>query len=55
VTHETHPLFAGFGNKTGRGIGVHHSAKAGSHEWLTPPHILEALGGWENFDLDPIY
>lgn len=21
--------------------------------WLTPPHILEALGGWQSFDLDP--
>lgn len=21
--------------------------------WLTPPHILAAVGGWESFDLDP--
>lgn len=30
----------------------------GSHqrsndEWLTPPHIIEAVGGWRSFDLDP--
>lgn len=27
-----------------------HNHKAGKHEWLTPPHIIEALG---DFDLDP--
>lgn len=32
------------------GIGSHHSAVRGSDEWLTPPHILDALG---RFDLDP--
>lgn len=32
------------------GIGGHHSARPGSHIWLTPPGILEALG---TFDLDP--
>lgn len=21
--------------------------------WLTPPHIIEGMGGWEVFDLDP--
>lgn len=31
-------------------IGSHHSAKARTHEWLTPPEIIEALGP---FDLDP--
>lgn len=32
------------------GIGGHHSAKAGTVEWLTPPSIIAALGP---FDLDP--
>ena len=32
------------------GIGVHHSPCAETHVWLTPPHVLEALGP---FDLDP--
>lgn len=31
-------------------IGGHQSAAAGKDEWLTPPHILSALGP---FDLDP--
>lgn len=31
-------------------IGSHQSAKATTHEWLTPPEIIEALGP---FDLDP--
>lgn len=31
-------------------MGSHHSARAGSTVWLTPPHILAALG---RFDLDP--
>jgi hypothetical protein len=43
----TAPMFAGI---PGRGIGGHHSARAGKDEWLTPPHILQALGP---FDLDP--
>lgn len=34
-------------------IGGHHSAAAGSTTWLTPPAILDALGGWQSFDLDP--
>ena len=33
-----------------KGIGGHQSATAKSHIWLTPPHILAALGP---FDLDP--
>jgi hypothetical protein len=37
-------------NFTGKGIGGHHSHKAGKDEWLTPPAILTALG---RFDLDP--
>lgn len=32
------------------GIGAHHSANPQTDEWLTPPHILDALGP---FDLDP--
>lgn len=34
-------------------IGKHHSAAAGTTTWLTPPHIIDALGGWSSFDLDP--
>ena len=33
-----------------RGIGGHHSARAGTDEWLTPPAIIKACG---EFDLDP--
>lgn len=32
------------------GIGGHHSARANSSVWLTPPGIITALG---RFDLDP--
>lgn len=32
------------------GIGSHHSARSITDEWLTPPHVVEALGP---FDLDP--
>jgi hypothetical protein len=32
------------------GIGSHHSARADTVEWLTPPEIVAALGP---FDLDP--
>jgi phage N-6-adenine-methyltransferase len=32
------------------GIGSHHSARRLTDEWLTPPHVIEALGP---FDLDP--
>jgi len=32
------------------GIGSHQSAKMQNDEWLTPPHILDAL---DIFDLDP--
>lgn len=31
-------------------MGSHHSHNAGTTTWLTPPHIIEALG---EFDLDP--
>ena len=32
------------------GMGGHQSAAMGKDEWLTPPHVLAALG---QFDLDP--
>lgn len=34
----------------GRAMGSHHSHRAGTTTWLTPPHIIDALGP---FDLDP--
>ena len=34
----------------GKGMGGHESHRMLKDEWLTPPHILEALG---RFDLDP--
>lgn len=34
----------------GQGIGGHQSSRAKTTTWLTPPHILDALG---HFDLDP--
>lgn len=39
-------------SRTGRlrGIGSHHSARPQTDEWLTPPHVIRALG---TFDLDP--
>lgn len=39
---ETAPRFAG--------IGGHHSHRAGTVEWLTPPAVIAALGP---FDIDP--
>lgn len=36
-----------------KSIGGHQSAAAGSTIWLTPPYIIDALGGWDSFDLDP--
>jgi hypothetical protein len=33
-----------------RAMGSHHSTQAGTHVWLTPPSIIDALGA---FDLDP--
>ena len=32
------------------GIGSHQSARMKNDEWLTPPHVLQALG---TFNLDP--
>lgn len=34
----------------GRGIGGHQSSRMGTDTWLTPRHVLDALG---EFDLDP--
>lgn len=34
-------------------MGGHQSAAMIKDEWLTPPHIIDALGGWNSFDLDP--
>lgn len=34
-------------------IGGHQSAASSTTTWLTPPHVIDALGGWESFDLDP--
>lgn len=35
------------------GIGGHHKPIGGSDVWLTPPEVLDALGGAGSFDLDP--
>lgn len=35
------------------GMGGHHSARSETEEWLTPPSVIDALGGWQSFDLDP--
>lgn len=36
-----------------KGMSGHQSARPVSHVWLTPPPVLDAIGGWESFDLDP--
>ncbi len=36
-----------------KGMGGHQSAQMLKDEWLTPPKIIQALGGPESFDLDP--
>src|SRR3954471_3025513 len=36
-----------------KGMGGHHSAAAITETWLTPPHIIQALGSSSSFDLDP--
>ncbi|MCK1577885.1 phage N-6-adenine-methyltransferase [Bradyrhizobium sp. 174] len=42
----TAPLFAG--------IGGHQTPRRGRTDvWLTPPWLLNLLGGWQAFDLDP--
>lgn len=35
---------------SGKGMGGHQKPVMGKDEWLTPPHIIKALG---TFDLDP--
>lgn len=40
------PLFAGIGGHQTR-------RRSTTDEWLTPAHVLPALGGWQSFDLDP--
>jgi hypothetical protein len=35
------------------GMGGHQSARSTTTTWLTPPHIISALGGADSFDLDP--
>src|SRR5690606_18952694 len=32
---------------------VHQSHRVTSTVWLTPPRIIDSLGGWRSFDLDP--
>lgn len=36
-----------------KGMGGHQAAVMKNDEWLTPPSIIAALGGWQSFDLDP--
>lgn len=36
-----------------RAMGGHHSARAQTTVWLTPPFVLDAVGGADSFDLDP--
>lgn len=40
-------------SKTFTGMGGHQSARSETVEWLTPPEVIEALGGVDSFDLDP--
>lgn len=35
------------------GMGSHQSSQMLKDEWLTPPAIIDALGGPQSFDLDP--
>lgn len=40
--------------KQGRlGIGAHHKPVMLKDEWLTPPEVIDAVGGPQSFDLDP--
>lgn len=36
-----------------KAMGAHHSAAANTEIWLTPPWLIEKLGGAETFDIDP--
>lgn len=35
------------------GMGGHQSARSETDTWISPPAIIEALGGVDSFDLDP--
>jgi hypothetical protein len=37
----------------GTGIGGHQSSRSKTDTWLTPRYLIDALGGYESFDLDP--
>lgn len=41
--------------KSGRGTSIAgvHTPSPVTHDWITPPHVIEALGGADSFDLDP--
>lgn len=41
----THPPFAG--------LGGHHRQKKGTDVWLTAKWVIDDLGGWRSFHLDP--
>lgn len=43
----------GASRKLKRTMGGHQSPRAGTDVWLTPPHVIDALGGASMFDLDP--
>lgn len=48
MTDDTnHPMAMGFG------MGGHQSPKSLKDEWLTPPYVIEAIGGADSFNLDP--
>lgn len=38
---------------TGNAMGGHQSARPISTTWLTPPPVIDGLGGADSFDLDP--
>lgn len=40
-------------SNTGNAMGGHQSARPGTVIWLTPPHVIAALGGPDAFALDP--
>jgi hypothetical protein len=49
-SHRNHPSLIGDIPPAGRSMSGHQSAAAGTHTWLTPQWVLQALG---RFDLDP--
>ncbi|HEY5410913.1 MAG TPA: DNA N-6-adenine-methyltransferase [Caulobacteraceae bacterium] len=42
-----------FGHEQKAGMGAHQGSRPITTTWLTPPGIIQALGGAESFDLDP--